>query len=46
MSRHDNVTFLKKSQVSLNIFTGVDSNLQMPFGDRIIGKKQLGKMPL
>ena len=46
MSGHDNVTFSKTSYVNLNIVTGFDSNLQLPFGERMIGKKQLGKMQL
>ena len=46
MSGHDNVTFPKKSYVNLNIFTGFDSDLYMPIGDRMIGVKKLGKMQL
>ena len=46
MSGHDNVTFSQISYVNINIFTGFDSNLQYPFGERMIEKKQLGKMQL
>ena len=46
MSVHDKVKFSKKNHVNLNIYTGLDSNLYVPIGDKSFWGKKFGEMKL